>query len=287
MRKRKEEKLCEFEKTKLTGKTEEEYKRIKRESIIRPILRACVIGSIGWCLVILFLYYYLPELFETESQWLKVALTGPGFILLMFLFCLLGSWLDSFGKSRYVITDKVIKYVSSSNVKIIKWKDIDGYKIADKESLDDDTLTVLLYRNNKRVRPFIIVVPDAYVEKVMGLIKERVEPLREVLPDLRSESIRKEKDIKSMFFFSLTVSVLAGILFEIEHFRWFLKVRGLAKLLLFAVGPGTLWILLHGTRKISDGGYWCLAFMCNTIGNVIMLCILALKHFRDMFHNLS
>jgi hypothetical protein len=286
MSKRKEETLCEFEKAKLTGKAAEEYKRIKRESIIRPILRACVIGSIGWCLVILFLYYYLPELFETESQWLKTALTGPGFILFMFLFCLLGTWLDSFGKSRYVITDKVIKYVSSSNAKIIRWKDIDGYKIEDKRSLDDDTLTVLLYRNNKRVRPFIIVVPEAYVEKVMGLIKERIEPLREVLPDLKSESIRKGKDFKSIFFFSLTVSVLAGILFELEHFRWLFNVRGLSKLLLFVVGPGTLWILLHGTRKISDRAYWGLAFMCNVIGNVIMMCILAIKHFRDILHSL-
>ncbi|MHC4545187.1 MAG: hypothetical protein ACYTDW_14585 [Planctomycetota bacterium] len=287
MSKRKEETLCEFEEAKLTGKAAEEYKRVQRESIIWPFLRTCVIGSIGWCLVILFLYYYLPELFETKSQWLKTALTGPGFILLMFLFCSLGSWLDSLGTSRYVITDKVIKYISNINAKIIKWKDVDGYKIEDKESLDDDTLTVLLYRNNKRVRPFIIVVPEAYVEKVMGLIKERVEPLREVLPDLRSESIRKRKDYKSILFFSLTVSVLAGILFDIEHFRWLFNVRGLSKLLLFAVGPGTLWILLHGTRKISDGAYWCLAFMCNMIGNVIMLFILTIKYARDILHSLS
>ncbi|MHC4086754.1 MAG: hypothetical protein ACYSWZ_18890 [Planctomycetota bacterium] len=287
MSKRKEKTLCEFEEAKLTGKAAEEYKRTQRESIIRPLLRTCVICSIGWCLVILFLYYYLPELFETESQWLKTALLGPGFILFMFLICLSGSWLDSFGKSRYVITDKVIKYVSNTNAKIIRWKDIDGYKIEDKESLDDDTLTVLLYRNNKRVRPFIIVVPEAYVEKVVGLIKERVEPLREVLGDLRSESIRKIKDYKSILFFSLIFGVLAGILFDIEHFRFFFNVRGLSKLLLFAVGPGTLWILLHGTRKISDGGYWCLAFMCNMIGNVIMMFILAIKHFRDMFHSLS
>ncbi|MDH4238498.1 MAG: hypothetical protein OEW48_02940 [Phycisphaerae bacterium] len=287
MSKRKEETLCEFEEAKLTGKAAEEYKRTQRKSIIRPLLRTCFIGSIGWCLVILFLYYYLPELFETESQWLKTALLGPGFILFMFLFCLLGSWLDSFGKPRYVITDKIIKYVSNTNAKIIKWKDIDGYKIEDKRSLDDDTLTVLLYRNNKRVRPFIIVVPKAYLEKVMGLIEERIEPLREVLPDLKSESIRKEKDFKSIFFFSLTVSVLAGILFELENFRWLFKARWLAMLLVFTVGPGTLWILLYRTRKISDRAYWGLAFMCNMIGNMIMLFILAIKHFRDMLYSLS
>lgn len=287
MSKRKEETLCEFEKAKLTGKAAEEYKRSQRESIIRPLLRTCVICSIGWCLVILFLYHYLPELFETESQWLKTALSGPGFILLLFLFCLLHLWFDSFGKSRYVITDKIIKYVSITNVKIIRWKDIDGYKIEEKQSLDDDTLTVLLYRNNKRVRPFIIVVPEAYLEKVMGLIEERIEPLREVLPDLRSESIRKGKDFKSILFFSLIFGVLAGILFELENFRWLFKARWLAMLLVFTVGPGTLWILLYRTRKISDGGYWGLALMGNMTGNVIMLFILAIKYFRDIFHSLS
>jgi hypothetical protein len=139
-----------------------------------------------------------------------------------------------------------------------------------------------LYRNNKRIRPFIIVVPEAYLEKVMGLIRDRVEPLREVLPDLRSESIRKGKDFKSIFFFSLIFGVLAGILFEIEHFLLIFNVRGLAKWLFFAVGPGTLWILLFRTCKISDGAYWCLAFLCNMIGNGIMLFILAIRHFRDM-----
>ena len=283
MSKRKEETLCKFEKAKLTGKAAEEYKLIQRELIIRPLLRTCVIGSIGWCLVILFLYYYLPELFETESQWLKTALAGPGFILLLFLFCLLHLRFDSFGKSRYVITDKVIKYISSTNAKIIRWKDIDCYKIEDKRSLDDKKLTVLLYRNNKRVNPFIIVIPQAYIEKVIGLIEERVEPLREVLPDLKSESIRKGKDFKSMLFFSLIFGVLAGILFEIEHFRLIFNVRGLAKWLFFAVGPGTLWILIHRIRKISDGAYpWCLALIGNMIGNVIMLFILAIKYFRDM-----
>ncbi len=287
MSKRKEETLCEFEEAKLTGKAAEEYKRTQRESIIRPLLRTCVIGSIGWGLVILFLYYYLPELFETESQWLKTALIGPGFILLLFLICLSGSWLDSFGKSRYVITDKIIKYVSNTNTKIVRWKDIDGYKIEDKESLDDDTLTVLLYRNNKRVRPFIIVVPEAYVEKVMGLIKERVEPLREVLPDLRSESIRKAKDFKSILFFSLIFGVLAGILFEIEHFRLLFNVKGLAKWLFFIVGPGTLWILLLRIRKIFDAAYWGLALIGNMTGNVIMLFILMIKYLRNILHSLS
>jgi H+/Cl- antiporter ClcA len=282
MSKKKEETLCKFEKAKLTDKAAQEYKRIQRESIIRPLLRTCVISSIGWGLVILFLYYYLPELFENESQWLKIAMAGPGSILLIFLFCLLHLRLDSFSKSRYVITDKVIKYISSINAKIIRWKDIDGYKIEDKRSLDDDTLTVLLYRNNKRVNPFIIVVPQAYVEKVMGLIEERVGPLREVLPDLKSESIRKEKDFKSMLFFSLIFGVLAGILFKIEHFRLLFNVRGLAKLLFFTVGPGTLWILLCRTRKISDGSYWFLALTGNMIGNLIMLFILAIRHFRDM-----
>jgi len=283
MSKSKEETLCLFEKPKLTGKAAEECKRIQRESIIRPLLRTCVIGSIGWGLVILFLYYYLPELFETESQWLKTALVGPGFILLLFLFCWLQLRLDSFCKSRYVVTDKVIKY-ESSNTKTIRWKDIDGYKIEDKESLDDDTLTVLLYRNNKRVRPFIIVVPEAYVEKVMGLIKERVEPLREVLPDLKLESIRKGKDFKSIFFFSLIFSVLAGILLEIEYFRLLFNLKGLAKLLFFIVGPGTFWILLLRTRKITDGAYWCLAFMCNTIGNIIIFFILMIKYLRDILN---
>jgi len=279
----KEKTLCEFEEPKLTGKAAEEYKRIRRESIIRPLLRICVIGSIGWVLVILFLYYYLPVLFETESQWLKTALVGPGFILLILLSLLLGSWLDTFGKSRYVITDKVIKH-ESSNTKTIRWKDIDGYKIEDKQSLDDDNLTILLYRNNKRVRPFIIVVPEAHVEKVMGLIKERVEPLREVLPDLKLESIRKGKDFKSIFFFSLIFSVLAGILLEIEYFRLLFNLKGLAKLLFFIVGPGTFWILLLRTRKINDWAYWCLAFMCNTMGNIIMFFILAIKYLRDMLN---
>ena len=284
MSKKKKEILCEFEKPKLTGKAAEEYKRIRRESIIRPLLRICVIGSIGWVLVILFLYYYLPELFENESQWLRIAIVGPAYILLMILLFLLNSWLDSFGKSRYVITDKVIKYVSSSNAKTIRWKDIDAYKIEDKESLDDDTSTLLLYRNNKRVRPFTIVVPEAYVEKVMGLIKERVEPLREVLPDLRSESIRKGKDFKSIFFFSLIFSVLAGILLEIEYFRLLFNLKGLAKLLFFIVGPGTFWILLLRTRKITNWAYWCLAFMCNTMGNIIMFFILSIKYLRDILN---
>ncbi|MHC4693612.1 MAG: hypothetical protein ACYS67_12795, partial [Planctomycetota bacterium] len=274
MSKRKEETLYVFEKPNLTGKAAEEYKRIQRESIIRPLLRICVIGSIGWVGIILFLYYYLPELFETESQWLRITIIGPVFILLMILICLLSSWLDSFGKSRYVITDKVIKYISNTNTKIIRWTDIDCYKIEDKESLDDDTSTVLLYRNNKRVNPFIIVVPQAYLEKVMGLIKERVEPLREVLPDLRSESISKAKDVKSIFFFSLTVGVLAGILFEIENFRLLFKSKWIAFLLFFILGPGTLWILLHRIRKISDGYYRCLALACNMIGNGIMHLIM-------------
>lgn len=282
MSKRKEETLCVFEKPKLIGKAAEEYKRIQRESIIWPLLRTSVISSIGWCLVILFLCYYIPELFETESQWLRTALVGPGFILLLLLFCWLHLRLDSLSKSRYVITDKVIKHICSTNTKIIKWKDIDCYKIEDKESLDVDTSTVLLYRNNKRVMPFIIVVPGAYVEKVMGLIKERVEPLREVLPDLRSESISKAKDVKSIFFFSLTVGVLAGILFEIEHFRLLFKSKWLAFLLFFILGPGTLWILLHRIRKISDGYYRCLAFSCNMIGNGIMFLIMMIKYIRDM-----
>ncbi|MCK4788252.1 MAG: hypothetical protein KAV87_31210 [Desulfobacteraceae bacterium] len=282
MSKRKEETLCEFEKAKLTGKAAEEHKRIRRELIIRPLLRTGVICSIGWVLVILFLYYYLPELFETESQWLKMALAGPGFILLMFLLGLLNLWFGSPGKSRYVITDKVIKYVSYANIKIIRWKDIDSYKIEDRESLDDDTETVLLYRKNKRVRPFIIVVPEAYVEKVMGLVEERVEPLREVLPDLRSESIRKAKDIKSIFFFSLIFGVLAGILFEIEQFHFLINVSWLAMLLSLAVGPGTLWVLLRRTRKIFDGAYFSSAVMCNMMGNGIMLFILTIKHIRDM-----
>lgn len=282
MSKKKKEILCEFEKPKLTGKAAEEYKRIRRELIIRPLLRTSVIGSIGWVLVILFLYYYLPELFKTESQWLRIAIVGPAYILLMILLFLLSSWLDSFGKSRYVITDKVIKYGSSSNAKTIRWKDIDGYKIEDKKSLDDDNLTILLYRNNKRVRPFIIVVPEAHVENVMGLIKGRVEPLREVLPDLRSESINKSKDVKSIFFFSLTVGVLAGILFEIEHFRLLFKSKWLAFLLFFILGPGTLWILLHRIRKISDGYYRCLAFACNMVGNGIMFLIMMIKYIRDM-----
>ena len=282
MSNKKEETLCEFEKAKLTGKAAQEYKRIQRELMIRPLLRICVIASIGWCLVILFLYYYLPELFETESQWLKIAIVGPVFILLMILLCLLSSWLDSFGKSRYVITDKVIKYASNTSTEIIRWKDIDSYKIEDKESLDDDTLTVLLYRNNKRVRPFIIVIPDAYFENVMGLIKQRVEPLREVLPDLRSESMSKAKDVESIFFFSLTVGVLSGILFEIEHFRWLFKSKWIAFLLVFTLGPGTLWILLFRTRKISDGSYCCLASLCNIIGNLIMFLIIMIKYIRDM-----
>lgn len=283
MSKRKEETLCKFEKAKLTGKAAQEYKRIRRELIIWPLLRTSVISSIGWGLVILSLYYYLPELYENESQWLRIALIGPGFILLMFLFYLLSLCFDSLGKSRYVITDKVIKYMSNTNAKIIRWKDIDGYKIEDKRSLDDEKLTVLLYRNNKRVNPFIIVVPQAYIEKVMGLIEERIEPLREVLPDLKSESIRKSKDFKSMLFFSLIFGVLAGILFKIEHFRLIINVRGLAMLLLFTVGPGTLWILLRRIRKISDGSYWSLALVGNMIGNFIMLFILAIRHFRDIF----
>jgi len=282
MSKGKDETLCEFEKAKLTGKAAEEYKRIQRELIIRPLVRVCVIGSIGWVLVILFLYYYLPELFETKSQWLKIALAGPVYILSMSLILLLSSWLGSLGKSRYVITDKVIKYVNHASTKIIRWKDIDCYKIEDKESLDDATVMVLLYRKNKRVRPFVIVVPEAYVEKVMGLIEERVEPLREVLPDLRSESIRKAKDIKSIFFFSLMFGVLAGILFEIEHFHFLINARWLAMLLFFAVGPGTLWVLLHRTRKIFDGTYFSLALICNMTGNGIMLLILTIKHIRDM-----
>jgi len=282
MSKRKEETLCEFEKAKLTGKAAEEYKRIRREFMIWPLLRICVIGSIGWCLVILFLYYYLPELFETKSQWLRITIIGPVFIFVMVLLCLLSSWIDSFGKSRYVVTDKVIKYVSNTNTKIIRWKDIDCYKIEDKESLDDNTSTVLLYRNNKRVNPFIIVVPKVYFEKVMGLIKERLEPLREVLPDLRSESISKAKDVKYIFFFSLTVGVLAGILFEIEHFRLLFKSKWLAFLLFFILGPGTLWMLLFRIRKISDGYYRCLALACNMIGNGIMHLIMMIKYIRDM-----
>jgi hypothetical protein len=282
MSKRKEETLCEFEKAKLTGKAAEESKRIRRELIIRPLLRICVIGSIGWVLVILFLYYYIPELFETESQWLKTGLTGPGFILLISLLGLLNAWIDSLCKSRYVITDKVIKYVGNTNPKTIRWKDIDCYKIEDRRSLDDDKVTVLLYRKNKRVRPFIIVVPEAYVEKVIGLIEERVEPLREVLPDLRSESISKEKDVKSAIFFSLTVGVLAGILFEIEHLYFISNTKWLAFLLFFGVGPGTLWILLHRIRKISDGSYLFLAFIGNTIGNGIMFFIMMIKHIREM-----
>lgn len=282
MSKRKDETLCVFEKPKLTGKAAEEYKRIHKESIIWQLLRICVIGSIGWCLVILFLYYYLPELFETESQWLRKALVGPGFILLLFLFCWLHLRLDSLGKSKYVITDKVIRYISITNAKIVRWKDIDCYKVEDKISLDDDTSTVLLYRNNKRIRPFIIVVPQAYLEKVMGLIEERIEPLREVLPDLRSESISKAKDIKYIFLFSLMVGVLAGILFEIENFRLLFKSKWIAFSLVFILGPGTLWILLFRIRKISDGYYRCLALACNMIGNGIMLLIMMIKYIRDM-----
>jgi len=283
MSKQKEETLCEFEKPKLTGKAAQEYKRLRRELMIRPLLRICVICSIGWVLVILLLYYYLPELFETESKWLRIALTGPVFILLMSLIGLLNSWFGSLVKSKYVITDKVIKYVSDSGTKIIRWKDIDCYKIEDKENLDDDTVMVLLYRKNKRVRPFIIVVPEPYVEKVMGLIKQRVEPLRDVLPDLRSESIRKGKDIKSAFFFSVVFGVMAGILFEIEHFHFLSNAKWLAILLFFTVGPGTLWVLIHRTRKIFDGDYFFVALMGNFIGNGIMLFMLMIKHIRDMF----
>lgn len=283
MSKRKEETLCEFEKAKLTGKAAQEYKRLRRELMIRPLLRICVICSIGWVLVILSLYYYLPELFETKSQWLKIVLAGPVISLLMCLFLLLHSWFGSLGKSKYVITDKVIKCVSDAGTKIIRWKDIDCYKIEDKENLDDDdTVMVLLYRKNKRVRPFIIVVPEPYLEKVMGLIEQRVEPLREVLPDLRSESIRKGKDIKSAFFFSLVFGVLAGILFEIEHFHFLSNAKWLAILLFFTVGPGTLWVLLHRARKIFDGDYFFVAVIGNFIGNGIMLFILTIKHIRDV-----
>lgn len=286
MSRKKEETLYEFEKAKLTGKAAEEYKRIRKDLLIWPFLRGCIIGSICWILVILCLYCYLPEFFETESQWLKTALVGPGFIFLLFFLGLLNSWFGSVGKSRYVITDRVIKYVSNTNTNIIKWKNIDCYKIEDKESLDDDTLTVLLYRNNKRLRPFIIVIPKTHVEQVIGLIEERVDPLREVLPDLSSESTRKEKDIKSIFYFSLTISVLAGILFEIEHLRFLSNAqKWLAIFLFFTVGPGTLWILLFRIRKIPEGTYCFLAFMFNMIGNGIMLLIMMIKHIREMLDN--
>lgn len=282
MSKRQAETLYEFEKPKFTGKAAEEYKRIRRELLIRPLLRISVIGSIGWVLVILFLYYYLPELFETESQWLRIALVGPVFIFLMFLILLLNSWFGSLGKSKYVITDQFVKHTGQASTKIIKWKDIDCYKIEDKENLDDGTVMVLLYRKNKRVKPFIIVVPEAHLEKVLGLIEQRVEPLSEALPDLRSESIRKGREIQSIFFFSLVFGVLAGILFQIEQFRFLINARWLAMLLFFCVGPGTLWVLLHRTRKIFDGAYFSLAIMGNMVGNGIMLFILTIKHIRDI-----
>jgi hypothetical protein len=88
MTRKKEETLCEFEKPKLTGQAKQESRRIIWERGIRPMLRICTIGSIGWVLAMLFLYYYLPELFESEAHWFKMALIGPGIIWSLFLMCL-------------------------------------------------------------------------------------------------------------------------------------------------------------------------------------------------------
>ncbi|MHC4864335.1 MAG: hypothetical protein ACYTEX_09640 [Planctomycetota bacterium] len=283
MSRQKEEILCEFVRPKLTGKAAEEYKRVRWKTLIWPLLRISIIGSIGWVLAIFLLYYYLPELFDSESKWLKIALMGPGVIVLLYLMCLLQVWLGSLGESKYVITDKVIKYESSGAIKSIKWKDIHGYRIEQKEGSNDDALTVLLYRKNKRVRPFVIVVPQAYADKVTGLIEQRVEPLGEEPPDLRSEAVQKGNDLKSMLSFSLVMGVLAGVLLQIENLRFLSRAGLLGGLLIFVLGPGTLWVLVRRPSKIFDGFYVSSAVFSNLIGNLIMLFILIIKHLRDIF----
>jgi hypothetical protein len=282
MGKKKEQTLCEFEKPKLTGHAQQERKRIHRETVVRPLLRICTIGSIGWVLVMLFLYYYLPELFESEAQWFKMALIGPGIIWLLFLTCLLRLWLGSLSTSKYVMTDRAIRYTSGEHSRVIRWKDVDGYIVEEAQKPDEDTQTVLLYRKNRRVRPFVLLVPAANIERVMGIIGERVEPLDEELPDFRAEAIRTEKDLKSMFAFSLVVGLLGALLLQPQHFRFLRHVRGLTFLLFFVVGPGTLWLLLHRPRKIRDAAYLALAFFCNMVGNGIMFFILMIKYLRDV-----
>lgn len=284
MTRKKEETLCEFEKPKLPGRAKQDHKRTIWQQTIHPMLRICTIGSIGWVLVMLFLYYYLPELFESEAQWLKMALIGPGFIWFLLLMCLLQLWLGSVSTSKYVMTDRAIRYTSGEQSRVIRWKDADGYIMEGPRNADEDTQTVLLYRKNKRSRPFVLVVPAGHIEKVMRIIEDRVEPLKEELPDFRAEVITRQKDLKSIFSFSLVVGILGGLLLQPEYFRFLRHVKWLAFLLFFVVGPGTLWLLLRRPRKIRDGAYLTLAFFCNMLGNGIMVLILIIRHLRDVLH---
>jgi hypothetical protein len=282
MSRQKEEILCEFEKPKLTGKAGQGHKRIQRKFLIRPFVRIYIVSSIGWILAILFLRYYLPELFENDFEWLRAALMGLGAVFLFSLIGLLSPWLNSLDKSKYVITDKVVKYESSGSVGSIRWKDVDGYKIEEEESPDDEALTVLLYRKNKRVRPFRIVVPQAYIEKVMGLIEQKAEPLREEPPDLELQALGQRRDLKSMILFSLVMGVLAGVLLDFEHIRFLRDATPLGMSLFLVVGPGTLWILVRRPRKIFDLFYVPAAVISNIAGNMPMLLIVGIKHLKDI-----
>jgi hypothetical protein len=128
----------------------------------------------------------------------------------------------------------------------------------------------------------VLVVPAANVEKVMGIIEERVQPLDEELPDFRAEAIIRQKDLKSICSFSLVVGIIGGLLLQPEHFRFLRHVKWLAFFIFFVVGPGTLWLLLHRPRKIRDGAYLALAFFCNMLGNGIIFFMLMIKYLRDL-----
>lgn len=278
----KEETLLEFDKPELTAQAKQNGKRIIWEQAILPMIRICTIGSVGWVLAILFLYYYLPELFESDERWLKIALIGPAIIWLLFFMSVVRFWLDKFSKSIYAVTDRGIRYTGGEHNTFIRWKDVDGYTIEDEQNYDDNTQTLLLYRKNKRLRPFVLAVPEPRIEKVMQIIAQRAQPLTEDLPDFRAEAIARGENLKSMFCFSVVAGLLAGLLLQPEHFHFLRHLKWLACVLFFVVGPGTMWLLLRRPRKILDGAHLTLAVLCNITGNGIMVLILIIRYFRHL-----
>jgi hypothetical protein len=257
MAKQKEEILFEWAKPKEASVLDAKAK-FKRGKTMFP--RVFIIIGIVWGV----LYFVLDYLFPPDSGFNFGRLFIVGFVYasLMLMILYFGIPIaDKFSRTKYQITPERVRiFISRSDSRAIRWKDIIGYKVCKYEELEGFVVVRFFYRKGRFCASMFLPKDDRAAD-ITNYIAQRI-PVLETLP-LNLEIIKLKDSQKLCLGIAIVAySVVMAWLIGFCEAKWLVKFVPA----IFVVGPGFVcFLIMFGKRFIKNNRLRALAILCNLI----------------------
>ena len=243
--------------------------RIKRIFIFYP--KVLIVAAIIWALIYFICDYLFPRNYDVNLG--KIFVLSFGLCLVIIPLEYLRAVAIKFSRGKYRITANKV-YIGSD--RIIRWKDVVGYKLTDSEYLKGFGCLKLYYRKG-RFSSLICLPQDEQKDEIIKYTAQRAPLLEDLQPDYEAVKLTAGQTIFLCIFTFAYSAVLSWyiVLYKASWYVGFLPV-------IIILGPGSIYFLIaFGKRLFKNPSLTRVALMSNCIAGLL---IMLMTIFLQIYH---